>query len=96
MLTWGTDTSEVITDNLPSDLRPLVNLCLLAKALLSYPLPFYSAAEILQSCLLTGDSLIIYLNHLYMHQPPESPKASNKNLLWRGNTAAAVYLLKNE
>uniref|UniRef100_A0A3Q1G7T6 Vesicular inhibitory amino acid transporter n=1 Tax=Acanthochromis polyacanthus TaxID=80966 RepID=A0A3Q1G7T6_9TELE len=47
VLTWGTETSEVITDNLPSDLRPLVNLCLLAKALLSYPLPFYSAAEIL-------------------------------------------------
>ncbi|XP_074471807.1 vesicular inhibitory amino acid transporter-like [Sebastes fasciatus] len=54
VLTWGAETSEVITDNLPSDLRPLVNLCLLAKALLSYPLPFYSAAEILQSCLL-GD-----------------------------------------
>uniref|UniRef100_A0A673CXZ0 Vesicular inhibitory amino acid transporter n=1 Tax=Sphaeramia orbicularis TaxID=375764 RepID=A0A673CXZ0_9TELE len=54
VLTWGAGTSEVITDNLPSDLRPLVNLCLLAKALLSYPLPFYSAAEILQSCLLGG------------------------------------------
>ncbi|KAK2856043.1 hypothetical protein Q5P01_004778 [Channa striata] len=51
VLTWGAETSEVITDNLPSDLRPVVNLCLLAKALLSYPLPFYSAAEILQSCL---------------------------------------------
>ncbi|XP_078030263.1 vesicular inhibitory amino acid transporter-like [Epinephelus lanceolatus] len=56
VLTWGTETSEVITDNLPSDLRPLVNLCLLAKALLSYPLPFYSAAEILQTCLLGGVS----------------------------------------
>ncbi|KAK9531350.1 hypothetical protein VZT92_010780 [Zoarces viviparus] len=54
VLTWGAETSEVITDNLPSDLRPLVNLSLLAKALLSYPLPFYSAAEILQTCLL-GD-----------------------------------------
>ncbi|XP_038583651.1 vesicular inhibitory amino acid transporter-like [Micropterus salmoides] len=57
VLTWGAETSEVITDNLPSDLRPLVNLCLLAKALLSYPLPFYSAAEILQTCLL-GDAVI--------------------------------------
>uniref|UniRef100_A0A8C9XZD7 Vesicular inhibitory amino acid transporter n=1 Tax=Sander lucioperca TaxID=283035 RepID=A0A8C9XZD7_SANLU len=56
VLTWGAETSEVITDNLPSDLRPLVNLCLLAKALLSYPLPFYSAAEILQTCLLGGVS----------------------------------------
>ncbi|KAM8832368.1 vesicular inhibitory amino acid transporter-like isoform 3-T3 [Spinachia spinachia] len=52
VLTWGAETNEVITDNLPSDLRPLINLSLLAKALLSYPLPFYSAAEILQSCLL--------------------------------------------
>ncbi|XP_076023360.1 vesicular inhibitory amino acid transporter-like [Genypterus blacodes] len=57
VLTWGAETREVITDNLPSDLRPLVNLCLLAKALLSYPLPFYSAAEILQSCLL-GDAAV--------------------------------------
>uniref|UniRef100_A0A3Q1GAI5 Vesicular inhibitory amino acid transporter n=1 Tax=Acanthochromis polyacanthus TaxID=80966 RepID=A0A3Q1GAI5_9TELE len=57
VLTWGTETSEVITDNLPSDLRPLVNLCLLAKALLSYPLPFYSAAEILQTCVQDGTQL---------------------------------------
>uniref|UniRef100_A0A3Q3BNA1 Vesicular inhibitory amino acid transporter n=1 Tax=Kryptolebias marmoratus TaxID=37003 RepID=A0A3Q3BNA1_KRYMA len=49
VLTWGTETQEVITDNLPFDLRPVINLCLLAKALLSYPLPFYSAAEILQT-----------------------------------------------
>lgn len=55
VLTWGAGTCEVITKNLPSDLRPLVNLCLLVKALLSFPLPFYSAAEILQSCLLTGE-----------------------------------------
>lgn len=55
MLTWGSETREVITDNLPSDLRPLINLCLLAKALLSFPLPFYSATEILQSCLVTGE-----------------------------------------
>ncbi|KAM3861025.1 vesicular inhibitory amino acid transporter-like [Diretmus argenteus] len=57
VLTWGVETSEVITDNLPSNLRPLVNLCLLAKALLSYPLPFYSAAEILQPCMPRGAAL---------------------------------------
>ncbi|XP_018597931.2 vesicular inhibitory amino acid transporter [Scleropages formosus] len=49
-LTWGEDTKEVITDNLPAALRTVVNLCLLAKALLSYPLPFYAAAEVLQGC----------------------------------------------
>ncbi|XP_063078293.1 LOW QUALITY PROTEIN: vesicular inhibitory amino acid transporter [Engraulis encrasicolus] len=52
LLTWGEDTKEVITDNLPEGLRLLVNLCLLAKALLSYPLPFYAASEVLQSCVL--------------------------------------------
>ncbi|KAJ8355966.1 hypothetical protein SKAU_G00187600 [Synaphobranchus kaupii] len=50
-LTWGEETKEVITDNLPPSLRVAVNLCLLAKALLSYPLPFYAAAEVLQGCL---------------------------------------------
>ncbi|XP_039981896.1 vesicular inhibitory amino acid transporter-like [Xiphias gladius] len=63
VLTWGAETSEVITDNLPSDLRPLVNLCLLAKALLSYPLPFYSAAEILQTCLLRGSAASLHSKH---------------------------------
>ncbi|KAJ8385915.1 hypothetical protein AAFF_G00178770 [Aldrovandia affinis] len=52
-LTWGEDTKEVITDNLPAGLRVTVNLCLLAKALLSYPLPFYAAAEVLEGCVLT-------------------------------------------
>lgn len=56
VLTWGTETQEVITDNLPFDLRPVINLCLLAKALLSYPLPFYSAAEIVQTWLLQGET----------------------------------------
>ncbi|XP_041831290.1 vesicular inhibitory amino acid transporter-like [Melanotaenia boesemani] len=60
VLTWGTKTSEVITDNLPSNLRPVVNLCLLAKALLSYPLPFYAAAEILQTCLLKDAPVLFY------------------------------------
>ncbi|KAK1170842.1 vesicular inhibitory amino acid transporter-like [Acipenser oxyrinchus oxyrinchus] len=55
-LTWGEETKEVITDNLPSTLRTVVNLCLLAKAFLSYPLPFYAAAEILQGCIFQRDS----------------------------------------
>ncbi|XP_048361484.1 vesicular inhibitory amino acid transporter-like [Sphaerodactylus townsendi] len=49
-LTWGEKTKEVITDNLPSALQTLVNLCLLAKALLSYPLPFFAVTEILHAC----------------------------------------------
>ncbi|KAM8725845.1 vesicular inhibitory amino acid transporter [Acanthopagrus schlegelii] len=84
VLTWGTGTSEVITDNLPSDLRPLVNLCLLAKALLSYPLPFYSAAEILQTCLL-GDAVV---SSYSKHRGVSSPA-----LLVRGALLMTSYLL---
>ncbi|CAM5132705.1 unnamed protein product [Natator depressus] len=50
-LTWGEETKEVITDNLPSSLKTLVNLCFLAKALLSYPLPFFAVTEILHTCI---------------------------------------------
>ncbi|XP_051469789.1 vesicular inhibitory amino acid transporter-like [Apus apus] len=54
-LTWGEETKEVITDNLPSFLQTLVNLCLLTKALLSYPLPFFAATEIVYACLSRGN-----------------------------------------
>ncbi|XP_056284966.1 vesicular inhibitory amino acid transporter-like isoform X2 [Pseudoliparis swirei] len=82
VLTWGAETSEVITDNLPSDLRPLVNLSLLAKALLSYPLPFYSAAEILQTCLLGGVS-----------SPSQHGGVSRTALLVRAALLMTSYLL---
>ncbi|KAJ7341921.1 hypothetical protein JRQ81_007874 [Phrynocephalus forsythii] len=48
-LTWGEETKEIITDNLPAFLQTLVNLCLLAKVLLSYPLPFFAVTEILHT-----------------------------------------------
>ncbi|XP_055492346.1 vesicular inhibitory amino acid transporter, partial [Leucoraja erinacea] len=48
-LTWGNEMKEVITDNLPFNLRMLVNVCLVGKALLSYPLPFYAAVQVVQS-----------------------------------------------
>ncbi|XP_030303408.1 vesicular inhibitory amino acid transporter [Calypte anna] len=50
-LTWGEETKEVITDNLPSFLQTLLNVCLLTKALLSYPLPFFTATEIFYACI---------------------------------------------
>ncbi|XP_064915601.1 vesicular inhibitory amino acid transporter-like [Columba livia] len=54
-LTWGEETKEVITDNLPSFLQTLVNLCLLTKALLSYPLPFFAATETVYACISRGN-----------------------------------------
>ncbi|XP_044026061.1 vesicular inhibitory amino acid transporter-like [Siniperca chuatsi] len=86
VLTWGAETSEVITDNLPSDLQPLVNLSLLAKALLSYPLPFYSAAEILQTCLLGDAVFSSYSKH-------GGEGVSRPALLVRGAMLMTSYLL---
>nr|XP_020459531.1 vesicular inhibitory amino acid transporter-like [Monopterus albus] len=86
VLTWGAEITEVITDNLPSDLRPIVNLCLLAKALLSYSLPFYSAAEILQTCLFGDSSLSSYPRH-------EGRGVSCSTLLVRGALLMTSYLL---
>ncbi|XP_009687218.2 vesicular inhibitory amino acid transporter [Struthio camelus] len=54
-LTWGEETKEIISDNLPSFLQTLVNLCLLTKALLSYPLPFFAATEIAYACISRGN-----------------------------------------
>ncbi|KAM6976697.1 vesicular inhibitory amino acid transporter-like [Aplochiton taeniatus] len=50
-LTWADATQEVITDNLPSTIRAVVNIFLVAKALLSYPLPFFAAVEVLEKSL---------------------------------------------
>ncbi|XP_069017623.1 vesicular inhibitory amino acid transporter-like [Embiotoca jacksoni] len=86
VLTWGAEIREVITDNLPSDLRPLVNLCLLAKALLSYPLPFYSAAEILQTCVLRDAAVSSYSKH-------RGRGVSRPALVVRGGLLMTSYLL---
>ena len=54
-LTWGYETQEEITNNLPTQgFKATVNICLVIKALLSYPLPFYAAADILEQCLFRG------------------------------------------
>ncbi|KAF7230946.1 transcript variant X2 [Nothobranchius furzeri] len=86
VLTWGTETSEVITDNLPFNLRPIVNVCLLAKALLSYPLPFYSAAEILQTCLHKDASPS-------SSSKPTSRPVSRPTLMIRGTLLMTSYFL---
>uniref|UniRef100_A0A665USQ7 Vesicular inhibitory amino acid transporter n=1 Tax=Echeneis naucrates TaxID=173247 RepID=A0A665USQ7_ECHNA len=80
VLTWGAETSEVITDNLPSDLRPLINLCLLAKALLSFPLPFYSAEK-------DGDSAVS------TSSPHGGRGVSRLALLVRSSLLMTSYLL---
>jgi len=54
-LTFGDDTQEVITNNLPNQtLKTVVNLCLVAKALLSYPLPYFAAVELFETAMFRG------------------------------------------
>ena len=48
-LTFAEQTQEVITNNLPTrGFKALVNLTLVGKALLSYPLPYFAAASLLE------------------------------------------------
>lgn len=54
-VTFGLDTQEVITNNLPNKaLRVIVNLFLVAKCLLSYPLPYFASAELLEKAFFRG------------------------------------------
>lgn len=48
-MTFAEQTQEVITNNLPTrGFKALVNLTLVGKALLSYPLPYFAAAGLLE------------------------------------------------
>lgn len=54
-LTFQDDTQQVITNNLESAVfKGFVNLFLFVKALLSYPLPYYAACEIIEKSLFRG------------------------------------------
>ncbi|GAB1599420.1 Hypothetical predicted protein [Argonauta hians] len=54
-LTWGNATQELITNNLPTQsLKIIVNLILVAKSTLSYPLPYYAAVEMIQTTYFNG------------------------------------------
>eukprot|EP00095_Tigriopus_kingsejongensis_P000330 snap_masked-scaffold292_size219010-processed-gene-1.17 protein:Tk00330 transcript:snap_masked-scaffold292_size219010-processed-gene-1.17-mRNA-1 annotation:"hypothetical protein DAPPUDRAFT_23032" len=53
-LTWQEDTQEEVVNNLEPGLKSLVNLILVIKALLSYPLPYYAACELLETELFKG------------------------------------------
>ncbi|XP_054154488.1 vesicular inhibitory amino acid transporter-like [Oppia nitens] len=54
-MTFGDETQEVITNNLPSQgFKNVVNMSLVIKALLSYPLPYYAAVNLLESAFFRG------------------------------------------
>jgi vesicular inhibitory amino acid transporter len=47
-LTWQEDTQEVIVNNIDGYFKLAVNMILVVKALLSYPLPFYAACDLIE------------------------------------------------
>lgn len=54
-LTFQNDTQQVITNNLHSSgFKGLVNFFLVIKAILSYPLPYYAACELLERAFFRG------------------------------------------
>lgn len=54
-LTWGEATQEVITNNLPTQVfKIIVNVILVIKAMLSYPLPYFAAVELIETSLFSG------------------------------------------
>lgn len=58
-ITWGEETEEVITNNLPTGLKIAVNVILVTKALFSYPLPYFAAVEILESTFFQGKGVLV-------------------------------------
>lgn len=57
-VTWGEETEEVITNNLPTTLKIIVNVILVVKALFSYPLPYFAAVEILENSFFNGQIVL--------------------------------------
>ncbi|XP_071173541.1 vesicular inhibitory amino acid transporter-like [Mytilus edulis] len=53
-LTFGNNTKEFITNNLPRIFRITVNLFFILKALLSYPLPYFASVELLAESFFKG------------------------------------------
>lgn len=54
-------TMEVITNNLQSDsLKFIVNLILVCKAMLSYPLPYFASVELLETALFRGKPSTVF------------------------------------
>jgi vesicular inhibitory amino acid transporter len=60
-VTWGYATKEVITNNLPNHtMKVIVNLFLVAKALLSYPLPYFASARLIETTFFQSKPLTVF------------------------------------
>ncbi|XP_052090311.1 vesicular inhibitory amino acid transporter-like [Mytilus californianus] len=59
-LTFGNNTKEFITNNLPRIFRIAVNVFFVLKALLSYPLPYFASVELLAESFFRGRPKTIF------------------------------------
>jgi vesicular inhibitory amino acid transporter len=59
-LTWQEDTQEVIVNNIDGYFKLAVNMILVAKALLSYPLPYYAACDLIEKELFQGKPQTVF------------------------------------
>ena len=71
-LTWQEDTQEVIVNNIDGFFKIIVNLILVAKALLSYPLPYYAACDLIEKEMFQVRLWVVYCLPMIMkisHEP---------------------------
>ncbi|KAH3696756.1 vesicular inhibitory amino acid transporter-like [Dreissena polymorpha] len=60
-VTFGHNTEEVITNNLPTQtLKIIVNVILVVKALLSYPLPYFAAVDLIETSFFRGRGVTVF------------------------------------
>lgn len=60
-LTFGPNTQQEVTSNLPTqEFKAIINLILVVKALLSYPLPFYAAEQLLEVTFCQGKPVTFF------------------------------------
>lgn len=59
-LTFQEDTQEEVVNNLNPGLKTIVNIILVVKAMLSYPLPYYAACEMIEKELFQGKPQTIF------------------------------------
>jgi len=72
-LHWQEATEEVITNNLPTvEFKFLINMILVVKALLSYPLPYFASVELLEQTLfLAPEKALVDMPDIAAHTKPD-------------------------
>ncbi|CAG5055049.1 unnamed protein product [Parnassius apollo] len=105
-LTFQNDTQQVITNNLHSaGFKGLVNFFLVTKAVLSYPLPYYAACDLLERALFRGKPKTLFPTIYALDGSSRTRQAAPaaggvRRMRWtrdmNANTLRAYYRAKGE